>query len=64
MSFGFSTVLNRSADVEREHAVIMNKNDVVTLYPMADALCTVNGVDVHEPVQLKQGKILKLIMKG
>ncbi|XP_071833183.1 uncharacterized protein [Apostichopus japonicus] len=51
-------VLNRSADVEREHAVIMSKNDVVTLYPMADALCTVNGVDVHEPVQLKQGAVI------
>lgn len=37
--------------------MIVNENDVVTLYPLGDALCSVNGVDVHEPVQLKQGKV-------
>jgi hypothetical protein len=44
--------------VEKEHCVIENVNNTVTLYPGEEALCCVNGNIVSEHTKLTQGKIL------
>ena len=44
-------------DVERYHCWIENTEGEVTLYPVDDALCAVNGNVVNEPTKLTQGTL-------
>lgn len=43
-------------DLESEHCMFENQNGTVTLVPLAGAQCSVNGVQVTEPLQLNQGE--------
>nr|XP_022333940.1 kinesin-like protein KIF16B isoform X3 [Crassostrea virginica] len=47
-------------DVERYHCWIENTEGEVTLYPVDDALCAVNGNVVNEPTKLTQGAVILL----
>lgn len=47
-------------DVERYHCCIENNEGEVTLYPVDDALCAVNGMVVDEPTKLTQGAVILL----
>ena len=44
------------AEVEDQHCVIEYRNGIVTLHPIEDALCSVNGNVISDPIRLKQGK--------
>ncbi|XP_057188139.1 kinesin-like protein KIF16B isoform X2 [Triplophysa rosa] len=46
--------------LESEHCLIENQNGRVTLIPLNDAQCSVNGVQVTEPCQLNQGAVILL----
>ncbi|XP_050949277.1 kinesin-like protein KIF16B [Labeo rohita] len=46
--------------LESEHCLIENQNGMVTLIPLNDAQCSVNGVQVIEPCQLNQGAVILL----
>lgn len=41
--------------IQREHCRFENTNGVVTLMPIKDALCYVNGRELSEPIVLKTG---------
>ncbi|XP_073670449.1 kinesin-like protein KIF16B isoform X2 [Paramisgurnus dabryanus] len=46
--------------LESEHCLIENQTGRVTLIPLNDAQCSVNGVQVTEPCQLNQGAVILL----
>ncbi|XP_016124811.1 kinesin-like protein KIF16B isoform X4 [Sinocyclocheilus grahami] len=46
--------------LESEHCLIENQNGTVTLIPLNDAQCSVNGVQITEPCQLNQGAVILL----
>ncbi|KAK9981450.1 hypothetical protein ABG768_000981 [Culter alburnus] len=46
--------------LESEHCLIENRNGTVTLIPLNDAQCSVNGVQIIEPCQLNQGAVILL----
>ncbi|XP_056621365.1 kinesin-like protein KIF16B isoform X4 [Triplophysa dalaica] len=46
--------------LESEHCLIENQIGRVTLIPLNDAQCSVNGVQVTEPCQLNQGAVILL----
>ena len=48
------TVL-QGPSVNEEHCVIEHMDGQVTLIPINDALCTVNGTIVEDPIRLTQG---------
>ena len=43
--------------MERYHCWIENTEGEVTLYPVDDALCAVNGNVINEPTKLTQGTL-------
>ena len=43
--------------VEPRHCEFINHDGEVTLVPIGDALCTVNGTQINEPTQLTQGRL-------
>ncbi|XP_030635748.1 kinesin-like protein KIF16B [Chanos chanos] len=47
-------------DLESEHCLFENQNGTVTLIPLNEAQCSVNGVQVTEPCQLNQGAVILL----
>ncbi|XP_060590236.1 kinesin-like protein KIF16B [Ruditapes philippinarum] len=47
-------------EVEKEHCVIENVDNTVTLYPGDEALCCVNGNIVSEHIKLTQGAVVVL----
>uniref|UniRef100_A0A3B3DC91 Kinesin family member 16B n=1 Tax=Oryzias melastigma TaxID=30732 RepID=A0A3B3DC91_ORYME len=47
-------------DLESEHCVFENQSGTVVLVPLGGAQCSVNGVQVTEPVQLNQGAVILL----
>lgn len=51
------TAVIAGVDVERYHCCIENNEGEVTLYPVDDALCAVNGMVVDEPTKLTQGRL-------
>ncbi|XP_072513245.1 kinesin-like protein KIF16B isoform X2 [Salminus brasiliensis] len=46
--------------LESEHCLFENQNGMVTLIPLNEAQCSVNGVQVTEPCQLNQGAVILL----
>ncbi|XP_073810813.1 kinesin-like protein KIF16B isoform X3 [Danio rerio] len=46
--------------LESEHCLIESQNGTVTLIPLNDAQCSVNGVQITEPCQLNQGAVILL----
>ncbi|KAK7165812.1 hypothetical protein R3I93_005786 [Phoxinus phoxinus] len=46
--------------LESEHCLIENRNGTVTLIPLNDAQCSVNGVQITENCQLNQGAVILL----
>uniref|UniRef100_A0A671RQE0 Kinesin-like protein KIF16B n=1 Tax=Sinocyclocheilus anshuiensis TaxID=1608454 RepID=A0A671RQE0_9TELE len=46
--------------LESEHCMIENQNGAVTLIPLNDAQCSVNGVQITEPCPLNQGAVILL----
>ncbi|XP_066516930.1 kinesin-like protein KIF16B isoform X4 [Hoplias malabaricus] len=46
--------------LESEHCLFQNQNGTVTLIPLNEAQCSVNGVQVTEPCQLNQGAVILL----
>ncbi|KAF4118373.1 kinesin-like protein KIF16B isoform X2 [Onychostoma macrolepis] len=46
--------------LESEHCLIENQNGTVTLVPLNDAQCSVNGVQITEPCPLNQGAVILL----
>ncbi|XP_067297022.1 kinesin-like protein KIF16B isoform X2 [Pseudorasbora parva] len=46
--------------LESEHCLIENRNGTVTLIPLNNAQCSVNGVQIIEPCQLNQGAVILL----
>ncbi|XP_023686832.1 kinesin-like protein KIF16B isoform X2 [Paramormyrops kingsleyae] len=53
-------IVLRGTDLESEHCVFENINDTVTLIPLGGAQCAVNGAQVMEPTQLRQGAVILL----
>ncbi|KAK3596008.1 hypothetical protein CHS0354_032527 [Potamilus streckersoni] len=47
-------------EIEKEHCVIENNNGDVTLYPINNAQCHINGSIVTEPTKLTQGDVIVL----
>ncbi|XP_053568097.1 kinesin-like protein KIF16B isoform X2 [Bombina bombina] len=47
-------------DLESEHCIFENLNGTVTLLPLNEAQCSVNGVQIVEPIQLNQGAVILL----
>ncbi|KAL3874464.1 hypothetical protein ACJMK2_037473 [Sinanodonta woodiana] len=47
-------------EIEREHCVIENNNGEVTLHPISNAQCRINGSIVTEPTKLTQGDVIML----
>ncbi|KAG9484365.1 hypothetical protein GDO78_009992 [Eleutherodactylus coqui] len=47
-------------DLESEHCIFENLNGRVTLIPLNEAQCSVNGVQILEPSQLNQGAVILL----
>lgn len=47
-------------DLESEHCIFENQNSTVTLVPLNQAQCSVNGMQVTEPCQLNQGAVILL----
>ncbi|XP_031418441.1 kinesin-like protein KIF16B isoform X3 [Clupea harengus] len=45
-------------DLESEHCLFENQNGTVTLVPLNQAQCSVNGMQVTEPCQLNQGAVI------
>lgn len=43
-------------DVQSEHCILYNESDEVSLVPMPNAECYVNGVIVNSQVTLSQGQ--------
>ncbi len=49
--------------LESEHCLIENQNGTVTLIPLNDSQCSVNGVQITEPCPLNQGHINTFLQK-
>ncbi|XP_076441871.1 kinesin-like protein KIF16B isoform X2 [Babylonia areolata] len=47
-------------DVQADHSVIEFRGGEVTLHPIEDASCFVNGVAIKDPVKLNQGALIQL----
>nr|DBA27085.1 TPA: hypothetical protein GDO54_011264 [Pyxicephalus adspersus] len=47
-------------DLESEHCIFENLNGTVTLIPLNEAQCSVNGIQIVEPSQLNQGAVILL----
>ncbi|XP_030052209.1 LOW QUALITY PROTEIN: kinesin-like protein KIF16B [Microcaecilia unicolor] len=47
-------------DLESEHCIFENVNGTVTLIPLNEAQCSVNGVQMAEAAQLNQGAVILL----
>ncbi|KAL3874645.1 hypothetical protein ACJMK2_037627, partial [Sinanodonta woodiana] len=47
-------------NILNEHCIIEHRDGTVTLYPLAGAHCTVQGVEVQKPTKLTQGDIIVL----
>ncbi|XP_051868007.1 kinesin-like protein KIF16B isoform X2 [Pristis pectinata] len=47
-------------DLESEHCIFENLNNRVTVIPLNDAQCSVNGNPINEPTQLNQGAVILL----
>ncbi|XP_063055588.1 kinesin-like protein KIF16B isoform X2 [Engraulis encrasicolus] len=47
-------------DLESEHCLFENRSGTVTLVPLNQAQCSVNGLQVTEPCQLNQGAVILL----
>ncbi|ELU15077.1 hypothetical protein CAPTEDRAFT_197257 [Capitella teleta] len=47
-------------EIIAEHCMIENEGTVVTLVPLQDALCMVNGYSVTDPLRLSQGAVIML----
>ncbi|KAM5164406.1 kinesin-like protein KIF16B isoform 2-T2 [Mantella aurantiaca] len=47
-------------DLESEHCIFENLNGTVTLIPLNEAQCSVNGMRIIEPSQLNQGAVILL----
>ncbi|KAM4693557.1 kinesin-like protein KIF16B [Discoglossus pictus] len=45
-------------DLESEHCIFENLNGTVTLLPLNEAQCSVNGIQIIEPTQLNQGAVI------
>ncbi|XP_018419719.1 PREDICTED: kinesin-like protein KIF16B [Nanorana parkeri] len=45
-------------DLESEHCIFENLNGRVTLIPLNEAQCSVNGIQILEPSQLNQGAVI------
>ena len=43
--------------IEQQHALVENRFGNVTLSPVNEAMCAVNGVDIQGPTALTQGKL-------
>ena len=48
-------IVIRGTGVLEQHCYLLNENDVVTLYPLAD-MTSVDGVKVTAPTRLSQGE--------
>ncbi|KAM9316163.1 kinesin-like protein KIF16B [Gastrophryne carolinensis] len=46
--------------LESEHCTFENLNGTVTLIPLNEAQCSVNGIQIVEPTQLNQGAVILL----
>ncbi|XP_022099426.1 trichohyalin-like [Acanthaster planci] len=46
------------ADVQDKHCWLSNKGGIVSLHPIEEAVCSVNGTQVRAPLQLTQGCIV------
>ncbi|XP_022085926.1 uncharacterized protein LOC110976722 isoform X2 [Acanthaster planci] len=46
--------------IECQHAVIVNQHGRVTLHPVNQSACAVNGNDIHQPTPLSQGAVVLL----
>ncbi|XP_058496217.1 kinesin-like protein KIF16B isoform X1 [Solea solea] len=53
-------IILHGLDLESEHCMFQNQNGTVTLVPLGEAQCSVNGVQVMEPMQLNQGAVILL----
>ncbi|XP_025105880.1 kinesin-like protein KIF16B [Pomacea canaliculata] len=47
-------------NVEPQHCVIEYRHGSVTLHPIEDSLCEINGAVINEPVNLTQGAVILL----
>ncbi|XP_032882178.1 kinesin-like protein KIF16B isoform X2 [Amblyraja radiata] len=47
-------------DLESEHCIFENLNNRVTVIPLNDAQCSVNGNPIKEPTKLNQGAVILL----
>ncbi|XP_063774595.1 kinesin-like protein KIF16B isoform X2 [Pseudophryne corroboree] len=47
-------------DLESEHCIFENLNGTVTLIPLNEAQCSVNGIQIIESTQLNQGAVILL----
>lgn len=46
--------------LESEHSLFENHDGTVTLIPLNESQCSVNGVHITEPCQLNQGQLVAL----
>ncbi|XP_029009279.1 kinesin-like protein KIF16B isoform X3 [Betta splendens] len=53
-------IILHGLDLESEHCMFENQNGTVTLVPLGVAQCSVNGLQVCEPLQLNQGAVILL----
>ncbi len=59
----FLSAVLHGLGLESEHCLIENQNGTVTLIPLNDAQCSVNGVQITEPCSLNQGRIYTFLLK-
>ncbi len=60
----FLSAVLHGLGLESEHCLIENQNGTVTLIPLNDAQCSVNGVQITEPCSLNQGHIYTFLLKS
>ncbi|XP_039664041.1 kinesin-like protein KIF16B isoform X3 [Perca fluviatilis] len=53
-------IILHGLDLESEHCMFESQNGKVTLVPLGRAQCSVNGVQVTEPMPLNQGAVILL----
>uniref|UniRef100_A0A8D0D842 Kinesin-like protein KIF16B n=1 Tax=Sander lucioperca TaxID=283035 RepID=A0A8D0D842_SANLU len=53
-------IILHGLDLESEHCMFESQNGKVTLVPLGRAQCSVNGVQVTEPMALNQGAVILL----
>lgn len=54
-------IVIRGAGLQDQHAYIINHDDIVTLYPLAE-LTSVDGIRINKPTRLSQGGLKLLTM--